>query len=266
MATKLLGKTISLIPITLFLVVCNLLVIQFFDIQASRWARLTSFIILFVLFGIQKKHIHPLLVTVLIFLFLRDIAVLFYEKPLLKTLAFVGSIGAYVTSIFFVMGRLNFSELTAKVWLFILAMVGINIFNVYYLSDVIIPSLDNSIQLVLFFTQSAVILFLALFAYLYFEYFEGKHPMQYLFFAFAFIMADLCGLVAYFFGVEPAYFLERTFYILGLALLINFARNYRSEKLQLNTLRSATFSDASEDSSEQKSAVEAQYFEKRWFI
>jgi hypothetical protein len=266
MGAKLLGKTISIIQITGILIACNLLIIHFFNIDISRWTRIVSFLILFLLFAVDKKHLNLLLITVLVFFLLRDIAVLFYEVPLFKTLSFIGSIGAYVTSIFFVMRRLNFTSLDWKFLVFIVGMVGLNIFNVYYLSDIVIPVLDNSIQLVLFFTQSAVILFFALFAYLYFEGYEGKHPLQYLFLALAFIMADLCGLIAYFFGFEPAYFFERAFYLAGLALLINFTRNYQTEKPRTNALSQITKKKDATNKEPQQSAVEAQYLEKKWFV
>ena len=113
--------------------------------------------------------------------------------------------------------------------LFGLVIIVLNIFNVYYLSDIIIPSLDNDAQLILFFTQSAVMLFMALFAFLYNESYEGKQSLHLLLCVLAFIFSDLGGLVAYFFGYEPAYYAERIFYIIAASFLIDYIINFQPE-------------------------------------
>lgn len=107
------------------------------------------------------------------------------------------------------------------------AIIILNIFNVFYLSDIIIPSLDNDAQFILFFTQSAVMLFMALFAFLYNESYEGKQSLNLLLCVIAFIFSDLGGLVAYFFGYEPAYYAERTFYLIAVAFLVDYIINFQ---------------------------------------
>ncbi|RDK83251.1 hypothetical protein [Marinirhabdus gelatinilytica] len=235
------GSNMGLLHLGILLVLLNLSVIFFFDIEISRAVRLFSSvaILLFVLFknGFKKS----LLFLGLLLLVAKDVSILFYESPLFKTISLLCTVSLYTVITLFVFRRLPVLRFSLTLVLFGLGIIVLNIFNVFYLSDIIIPSLDNDTQLILFFTQSAVMLFMALFGFLYNEAYEGKQSLNLLLCILAFIFSDLGGLAAYFLGYDPAYYAERAFYIIAVSYLAYYVVNFnqaadRVSELQDNQL------------------------------
>ncbi len=227
---------LGLLHLGILLILVNVSVIFFYDIEVSRTVRLASFIALlgylFFKSGIKKN----LLVMALLFLLVRDVAVLFYESPLFKTISLLCTILVYTTICLFTFRRLPMVRFSMTVVVFSIVILILNIFNVYYLSDIIIPSLDNDVQLILFFIQSAVMLFMGLFAFLYNESYEGKQSLHLLFCVLAFIFSDLGGLAAYFFGFEPAFYAERIFYIIAASFIIDYTINFKPAEDKVSEL------------------------------
>ncbi|MFC7358325.1 hypothetical protein ACFQO1_11550 [Jejudonia soesokkakensis] len=226
MGTRVTRNVFSLLNIAILLIIINVVVIYALDIIFSRWIRVISMLIFLTLLLFKRNFTNNFISIALFFLLLRDICIINYEVPIFRTISFFGTIGAYLVITYFILRRLKLFVFSPKIILFTIGLVALNIFNVYYLSDIVIPVLDNSLQLILFFLQSAIILFMALFAYTYFETYSGKRPLFYLYFVFAFILSDLAGLAAYFFGLEEAYYFERIFYLAGVGLLVYFVANF----------------------------------------
>tara|TARA_R100000935_G_scaffold1847_3_gene5593 strand:- start:56676 stop:57407 length:732 start_codon:yes stop_codon:yes gene_type:complete len=228
------GKTtfagnLGLLHLGILLILVNLAVIYFFDIEVSRAIRLGSCITLIGYLLVKSGFKKNLLVLGLSFLLVRDIAVLFYEIPVFKTASLLCTVLVYTGICLFTFKRLPMVRFSRTIIIFGLVIIVLNIFNVFYLSDIIIASLDNDAQLILFFTQSAVMLFMALFAFLYNESFEGTQSLHLLLCVLAFIFSDLGGLAAYFFGYEPAFYAERTFYLIAASYLVHYTINFQPE-------------------------------------
>ncbi|WP_432410146.1 hypothetical protein [Rasiella sp. SM2506] len=224
-----LSSNLGLLHVGILLLVVNLLVIFYFDIEISRTVRLVSCGVLFSYLVFKGGFKKNLLILALLLLLVRDVAVLFYESPIFKTTSLLCTVLVYTTICLFTFRRLPMVRFSMTLILFGLVIIVLNIFNVYYLSDIIIASLDSDTQLILFFTQSAVMLFMALFAFLYNESYEGKQSLNLLLCILAFIFSDLGGLAAYFFGYEPAYYAERAFYIIAASFLIEYIINFQPE-------------------------------------
>ncbi len=220
-------RNLGLLHLGILLIILNVLVIFFYEIEISRTVRLASCITLvcYLLFKAGLKR--NFLILALLFLLARDTAVLSYETPIFKTISLLCTVLVYTAICLFTFRRLPMVRFSMMVILFGLGIIVLNIFNVFYLSDIIIPSLDNDAQLILFFTQSAVMLFMALFAFLYNESFEGKQSLHLLFCVLAFIFSDLGGLAAYFFGFESAYYAERIFYIIAASFMVDYIINFQ---------------------------------------
>lgn len=236
MGTQVKKSLFSLLNIAILLILINVVVIYALDITISRWVRVFSMLIFLILLLFKKNFTNNLISISLIFFLLRDICIINYEVPVFRTISFFGTIGAYLVITYFILRRIKLFVFNPKIILFTIGLVALNIFNVFYLSDIVIPVLDNSFQLILFFLQSAIILFMALFAYTYFETYSGKRPLFYLYFVFAFILSDLAGLAAYFFGLEEAYYFERAFYLAGVSLLVYFVANFAQVEEQPSEL------------------------------
>ncbi len=216
------SKYTRLFLLFLFLLILNLVVITHYSIEVSRMVRVLSTFTLFCFFIFHKKYWQGFVFLALILFTVRDLFIVNYEISNYKTASFVFTIMAYLTLIYFALKKLKIRKFTPVILGYAVAMVGLNIFNLYYLSDPLKEGLDNETQLVLFYVQGGVLLLLGFAAYLYYDRFFGKTPLHYLFFVICFIFSDLCGLAAYFYKIEAAFYLERSFYILALYLLVNF--------------------------------------------
>ena len=207
----------------------NVATVYFLDVQNNRLVRIVTTLLLFIFFILKKGYTRGFLFLAFICLVTRDILVLDYEAPLNKTTTFVLTIIAYIVLAYSNIKKLKFSRSTPLILLLALALISLNAFNVYYLSDVIKQGLSNNVQYILFFAQGAIIILLGFVGFMYNDRYEGKTPLIFLYMVLCFILADLCGLAAYFFDLKIAYFPERIFYLLALTLLINYMLNRNIE-------------------------------------
>lgn len=223
-------KYTQLIILTLILIAVNMYVIGFLEMSQSRMMRVISVFLFFIFFIFYKNYWKGFVFLALILFMLRDLFIINYEIPTYKTSSFLFTISAYISLIYFSLKKLKFSRFTPSILIFTISLIGLNIFNLYYLSEILNEGLDNGFQLILFYLQGGTLLMLGFAAYLYYDRYFGKTPLHYLFFVIAFICSDLCGLAAYFYTIEAAFFLERLFYLIALSLLVNFALTASSSK------------------------------------
>ncbi len=222
-------KSFQLFILGFLLVLINVFIIFNYDIDISRLARVSTTFFLFLFFLFYKKYWQGFIFIALILFTVRDIMMINYEESFYKTSVFFFTIVAYIALISYSLKKMQLSRFTPLLVVYTLLMVALNVFNVFYLSDVIQEGLDNTLQLALFYVQGGILLFLGIVGYMYYDRFFGKMPLYYLYFVLCFIFSDLSGLAAYFFHIDFAYFVERTFYILGLLLLVNFNFNANAE-------------------------------------
>ncbi|WP_339611437.1 hypothetical protein [uncultured Planktosalinus sp.] len=201
----------------------NMIVISKFEIEISRMVRVLTAFTFFTFFVFYKKYWIGFVFFALILFTLRDLLIVNYEMSSYKTSSFIFTILAYIALIYYGIKKLKITKFTSPIAVFITILVCLNLFNMYYLSEILTDKLDNGLQLVLFYLQGGILLILAFIAYLYYDRFFGKTPLHYLFFVLCFVFSDLSGLAAYFYEIDVAFYFERIFYILGLYLLVNFA-------------------------------------------
>lgn len=232
MVKKLPNKYGCLAALCIGLLMLNFLVIPNVEIEISRMFRAISLLLIFLFFLYHKGFNQNIIFVAFVIFAMRDIFWVQYEISSNKTVSFLLTITAYLTLILLNIKKLDVSRSTPVIIIFGLCLIALNVFNVYYLSDIIIKGLDTNFQYILFFLQGAVLIVLGFVGFLYNERFTGKTPLVFLYMTFSFIMADLCGLVAYYFKIDAAYYPERVFYILALILLTNYALNKNMQKEQ----------------------------------
>lgn len=219
---------ISLLSILLFsLVAINALVVALYTIEVSRIARVLSVFILFGYFLKQKGYRQPPIFIAFVAILLRDILILDYETPANKTAAFCFTIVGYLALFAGVAKKVNFGRSKPSLAAFGILLLGLNFFNVYYLSNVVAKAVDTSLQFLLFFVQAAALLLLGISGYVYNDRYSGRGPLLFLCAVFSIILADCFGLAAYFYGLEGAYLPERLLYLNALYFLVRYtlARN-----------------------------------------
>lgn len=217
------SKDTLLFLLVVILIALNLIIISKFEIEISRMVRVLTAFAFFTFFIFYRKYWKGFVFIALILFILRDLFIVNYEISAYKTSSFIFTILAYASLIYYGIQKLKIMKFTSPIVAFIIFLVGLNLFNLYYLSEILTDKLDNGLQMFLFYFQGGILLILAFVAYLYYDRFFGKTPLHYLFFVLCFVFSDLSGLAAYFYEIEVAYYFERMFYILGLYLLVNFA-------------------------------------------
>ncbi|MAP55355.1 hypothetical protein [Altibacter sp.] len=225
MKTKLPDAYLQLTLLCIIFLVINMVTVASLPIELSRIVRVSTILFLLLFLAYHKGHTQLIVFLGILFFALRDSLIIDYENEFNKTFVFIITIFAYTLLASIPLKKLKLSKSTPVIIIFVISLIALNVFNVYYLSDVVSSELDTWFQLVLFFIQGAVLIILGFVGFMYNERFEGKTPLIYLYFVLCFILSDLCGLAAYFFKFEAAYFPERAFYIIGLVLLVNFSLN-----------------------------------------
>ncbi len=210
-------------PLLLLVGFLHMWVITNYDIGWSRLFRLGTYFIFFLYFIVQSGWKYGRLLAIFSLFLIRDVSVLFYEVPIAKTIGFLVTIAAYSLITLMVFKKIKIFIRTSLVFLFVVVILGLNVFNVLYLSEAIQPGLDNNLQLVLFILQGAIMMIMALAGYLYHDRIRGKLPLVYLYLTLSLVFADLCGLAAYFFEFKAAFYPERLFYLISLTLLSYYA-------------------------------------------
>jgi len=224
------SKYVKLTIVAVMLLVINILVVQYFEIDESRILRVASVFSLLLFFFYYKSYSEKLILFALVLFTIRDIMILDYENVFFKTVSFILTIVAYSSILLLTIKRLKISKSTPIIILLVTILIFLNAFNVYYLSDIIKSGLDNQLQFVLFFIQGGVLILLGFAAFMYNERFQGKTPLIYLYMVLCFVLSDCFGLGAYFYEAQLAYFPERVFYLLALVFLVNFALNTKTQK------------------------------------
>ena len=224
------GRYLKLTILAVILLIVNMLVIHYLEIDKSRVLRVISILSLFVFFLYYKTHSEKLVLFALLLFMVRDKMILDYESSLLKTISFILTIAGYISILLLTIKKLKISKSTPLIILLVIILIALNVFNVYYLSDIIRAGLDTQLQYILFFVQGGILILLGFAAFMYNERFQGKTPLIYLYMVLCFVLSDCFGLAAYFYEAQAAYFPERIFYLLGIVFLVNFALNTKKQK------------------------------------
>ena len=230
------GKYLKLTILAAILLVLNTLVIHYLEIDKSRILRVISVVSLFLFFLYYKTYSEKLVLIALLLFVIRDTMILDYENDLFKTISFILTIIGYSAVLLLTLKRLKVSKSTPLIILLVVVLIALNVFNVYYLSDIIKSGLDTQLQFILFFVQGGVLILLGFTGFMYNERFQGKTPLIYLYMVLCFVLSDCFGLAAYFYEAQTAYFPERIFYILAVVFLVNFALNTKKQKEEGKTL------------------------------
>ena len=192
------GRYLKLTILAVILLIVNMLVIHYLEIDKSRVLRVISILSLFVFFLYYKTHSEKLVLFALLLFMVRDKMILDYESSLLKTISFILTIAGYISILLLTIKKLKISKSTPLIILLVIILIALNVFNVYYLSDIIRAGLDTQLQYILFFVQGGILILLGFAAFMYNERFQGKTPLIYLYMVLCFVLSDCFGLASLF--------------------------------------------------------------------
>jgi hypothetical protein len=223
------GSQMRLLQLGVLIILVNLVVMYFFDIQITKIVGLLSSVLLLGYFLSKGGFRKTILSAAIIMLTLRDVAILFSGVPLVKSFSLLCTIVVYAVIGLFAYRRLHEIRFSNTVIALGIFMIALNIFNVFYFSDGVLPTLYDNTQIILLFIQGALLIFMGFFAFLYNETFVGKQSLYLLYCVMAFVFSDLSGLATAVLDYEPALYADRAFYFVAFCLLIDYILNFEPE-------------------------------------
>ena len=215
----------SLIYLTVFLVLVNLVAIAMGNLQISRLVRLCSlafFVTYYLLANGQKNKWITIALSVLL---LKDIFFQFYEFSWgYKFYLGLGSLAYFCILKDRLPGVSNMSFNPVIIGITVLLVLA-NTYTLYMLMGMLSYTFNDNFEIALFYVYGALLIIIAVGAVINNNKYNSNRSLVYLFLALAFIFSDIAALFAYYFGQEELYYIDRLFFIAAGGLLLNYGLN-----------------------------------------
>lgn len=213
--------------ITLVLLVVNCLVIYEFDQDASRWARLISTAVFFLILILQGTYNLKILIA-FCFLLVSDLLLFYYENSLANTGTFLMRISAYLLFVFTVVPELRNLKSSLFQKLVFFGVFILNLAMLFLLVDMVPAKFGYPFLNVLFYAYGISMITLVIAAISYSNRYSNKTSFYYTAATLCLVFSDITSFIAYYLEFYEFYFPDRIFYILGIAGLVKFTTFARS--------------------------------------
>ncbi|MFD2825379.1 hypothetical protein ACFSYG_02760 [Leeuwenhoekiella polynyae] len=224
----------KLIFITLIVLaaIVNLSIVAFMDLESSRFARFITILLFLVYFLVKKKVINFWTLSVLLFFTVRDVFFQFYEEPWGYKLYLIIGILCYTTIVLERMPKISEINIKPSVIVVTLLLVAANTYTLYIIMNMsmVMHTFHDNLEPLLLYGYGAAMMVLGVQAIAYNNKYNSNRSLLYTFFAFGFIFSDIAALFAYYFNFELFYFFDRFFFLVSLAMLVNYGLNFESVK------------------------------------
>ncbi|MCM4157844.1 hypothetical protein [Gramella sp. AN32] len=211
----------SLLVLGIFLVLLNFVLMYFFDESMSRFARFASTLIFFLIYTINiKPKTRPVLVFSL--LLICDLALIFYEDPLFKTLAYISRIFAYGVLMRHVGSELKKIKFGKFQVITTTLVIAINLYMVAHLVEMVPEATEYLFFTILFYAYVLMIFILAIVALSYHSRYLNLKSFYYLCASLGLIFSDLLYYISYYLQFEFFSYADRFFNIIGMMCLVLF--------------------------------------------
>lgn len=215
--------------VALILVIANCFVIYVYDQDATRWARLISTFIFFLILLWQNSSDKRMIIA-FIFLLISDSLLFYYEYPSGNAAAFLSRISAYVLFVMVIAPELKQLKTNLFQKFLFLAVLGLNLAMLVMLVDMVPERFKYPFLDILFYAygMSMIIMVIASISY------SNRYSNQTSFFFTAatlcLVFSDITSFIAYYLEFSEFYFPDRVFYIMGIAGLVKFSSLSRSHE------------------------------------
>lgn len=212
----------TLIIAILLLLGLNFYVIDHFDLNLSRWSRLLTTFVFFILL-ITQKPARKLLPAAFIVLMASDILLFFYENVMLNMLTFILRSLAYAAMVIAVVPELKNLRTTIFQKLIFLSALSLNAYMLFILVDMVpkefvYPHLDK-----LFYLYGIAMIGMVVASISYSNRYASRSAFYYTSATLCLVFADISSFIAYYLDFQHFYYPDRFFYVVGLAALVYFA-------------------------------------------
>ena len=219
-----------LLAITTVLLIVNFYVIFAYDLEFSRWARLSSTFI-FLLMLLRQNTYSKRMLGVFIFLLISDLGLFYYEEPLANSGTFLMRITAYLLLVFVVVPELKKLKTNLFQKLLFVTVFVLNLVMLYMLVGMVPAAYVYPGLNVLFYIYGISMITMVIAAISYSNRYSDKTSFFFTAGTLCLVFSDITSFIAYYLEFEEFYYPDRFFYILGIAGLVkftSFARNHKA--------------------------------------
>ena len=215
--------------IALVLLIANCFVIFQFDEDTSRWARLVSTSLFFLILLWQNSFDKKIL-SAFCLLIISDLLLFYYENNLANAATFLTRISAYTMLILAVIPELKYlkSNLFQKTVFFVAFILNLGM--LYLLVDMVPDKFMYPYLNILFYAYGISMITLVIAAISYSNRYSNKTSFYYTAATLCLVFSDITSFIAYYLEFYEFYFPDRIFYLLGLAGLVKFSTFARSHE------------------------------------
>ena len=211
------------------MIVANVLAIYYLDPITDRWFRLLATVVFFLIF-LFKYNTDKRLLIAFFLLTLCDGLLIFYEDSIVRYIIYVVRISAYLAIINFLypyLSRLRLNFITFIITTFIIAL------DIYMLHDmaIYIPGYRvDTLFTILFYTMGLVSLALVATCISYLNRYADTKGFLLVVISICLVLSDLTFYNAYYLDFDVFYYADRIVNIIGIALLVVFAKKWIQNK------------------------------------
>ena len=211
------------------MIVANVLAIYYLDPITDRWFRLLATVVFFLIF-LFKYNTDKRLLIAFSLLTLCDGLLIFYEDSIVRNIIYLVRISAYLAIIKFLytyLSRLRLNLITAIFTAFVLAL------DIYMLHDmaIYIPGYRvDFLFTILFYTMGLVSLALVATCISFLNRYADAKGFLLVVISICLVLSDLTFYNAYYLNFDVFYYADRIVNIIGIALLVVFAKNWIQNK------------------------------------
>ena len=215
--------------LVLIMIVANVLAIYYLDPITDRWFRLLATVVFFLIF-LFKYNTDKRLLIAFFSLTLCDGLLIFYEDSIVRYIIYVVRISAYLAIINFLypyLSRLRLNFITFIITTFIIAL------DIYMLHDmaIYIPGYRvDTLFTILFYTMGLVSLALVATCISYLNRYADTKGFLLVVISICLVLSDLTFYNAYYLDFDVFYYADRIVNIIGIALLVVFAKKWIQNK------------------------------------
>ena len=215
--------------IILVLLFVNCFIIFEYDQEYSRWARLLSTLILFIIL-LWRNSMSKTLAGAFFFLLISDLLLFFYEDPLANSATFLMRIAGYLTLVLAVSPELRNLKTSTFQKLLFFVVFTLNVAMLYTLVDMVPEKYNYPYLHTLFYIYGTAMITLVIAAISYSNRYSDSTSFFFTAGTLGLVFSDITSFIAYYLEFSEFYFPDRIFYILGIASIVKFASFSRSHE------------------------------------
>jgi len=215
--------------ITAIVLVINFYIIYAYDLEVSRWARLSTTSIFLIILLSRKLYGKRMLIAFL-FLLISDVGLFHYEDSLANMGTFLMRIAAYLLLVFVVVPELKKLKTNWFQKILFVVVFILNLGMLYLLVDMVPQQYTYPGLNILFYAYGISMITLVIAAISYSNRYSDKTSFYFTAAALCLVFSDITSFIAYYLEFYEFYFPDRFFYILGIAGLVKFTSLGRSHQ------------------------------------